>query len=113
MAAFCAAELESWIDANAPHRGIHWTWGIELAIRLMNMVVIATLVGEHFTAAQRQEYQATQQAHALWLERYPSSFSSANNNRAAEGLGLFLVSPSSRIRPLKMRFSCRSARISI
>ncbi len=91
LAAFCAAELESWIDNNPPHRGIHWASGIELAIRMVSMLVIATLVGEHVTAAQRRTYQATLQEHALWLERYPSRFSSANNHLAAEGLGLFLV----------------------
>jgi hypothetical protein len=91
LAAFCIAELESWIDANPPHRGVHWASGIELSLRIVSMLVVATLAGEHFTAAQHDKLQATLEAHGAWLERYPSRFSSANNHRAAEGLGLFLL----------------------
>ncbi len=91
LARFCIAELESWIDGNPPHRGVQWASGIELALRVVSILVVTSLLGEHLGPAQRGKIQATLEAHAHWLERYPSLYSSANNHRAAEGLGLFLV----------------------
>jgi hypothetical protein len=90
-AAFCVAELESWIDNNPPHRGVHWASGIELALRVVSILVVTSLLGEQLAAAQRGKIHASLEAHAHWLERYPSLYSSANNHRAAEGLGLFVV----------------------
>jgi hypothetical protein len=88
---FCLAEIESWINNNPPHRGVNWASGIELAFRTISILTVITLVTDYSTAGQRAKIMATLEAHALWLERYPSEFSSANNHRAAEGLGLFVV----------------------
>lgn len=91
LARFCLSEVESWIDANPPHQGVHWPSGIELGLRIVSLLVVTTLVGEHLTTGQRTKIWTSLWAHARWLERYPSRFSSANNHLTAEGLGLFAV----------------------
>ncbi len=91
LATFCANEIESWIDRNPPYLGINWASGIELALRVISIMIVMTLLTEHITAAQRIKIWKTIEAHALWIERYPSRYSSANNHKAAEGLGLFLI----------------------
>ena len=91
LAKFALSEIESWIDGNPPYRGVHWASGIELSLRVVSILIVATLVGGQATEAQRKKIWATLEAHAYWLARYPSKFSSANNHRAAEGLGLFVI----------------------
>lgn len=91
LAQLCAAHVESWIDNNAFATGTGWASGIELALRVVSLLVVATLAGEHFSTAQRVKLWGTLQAHGVWLERFPSLYSSANNHRIAEGLGLYLL----------------------
>jgi uncharacterized heparinase superfamily protein len=91
IAKFALSELEDWIDQNPPHQSVAWASGIELALRAVSILIVTTLAGEHATSAQRAKIWGTLHAHVLWLERYPSRFSSANNHRVAEGLGLFLI----------------------
>lgn len=88
---FCISEIESWIDNNPPYSGINWASGIELAMRLTTIFFVTSLAGEHVTQVQREKIWQTIQTHAIWLARYPSRFSSANNHLAAEGLGLFMA----------------------
>jgi uncharacterized heparinase superfamily protein len=90
-AAFCAADIESWIDSNPPYQGINWASGIELALRAVSLLVVTTLAGSHFPPPLYRKILATLQSHAYWLARYPSRFSSANNHRTAEGLGLLAI----------------------
>lgn len=83
------AALDAWIEANPPFRGINWPSGIELAFRLVSLVVIvAGLDGGSIAPAIRIRLRQLVAAHAFWLARYPSLHSSANNHRLAEGLGL-------------------------
>jgi uncharacterized heparinase superfamily protein len=92
LAAFCFAEIESWIDENPPFRGINWASGIELALRIVSILVVWGLIGEdHATPAQRRKVRACLNAHAYWLGRYPSRHSSANNHLIAESGALFLL----------------------
>jgi uncharacterized heparinase superfamily protein len=91
LAQLCANHIESWIDANPFATGVAWASGIELAVRVVSMVVVSTLVGQHFTAQQRAKVWATLEAHGIWLQRFPSLYSSANNHRIAEGLGLLTL----------------------
>ena len=91
LASFCLAEIESWIDSNPPFFGVNWASGIELALRTLSILIVTSLLGEQATPAQRKKIWQTLETHAIWLERYPSLFSSANNHRTSEGLGLFLI----------------------
>ena len=78
----------SWMDTNPPFTGINWTSGIEAALRLVTLAIVAAGVDDALTDAERQRFCRFVAAHAFWLERFPSLYSSANNHRAAEGLGL-------------------------
>ncbi|CAL9336166.1 alginate lyase family protein [Streptomyces sp. enrichment culture] len=88
-----AGHLRSWWSANAPLRGVHWTSGIELGIRLLSWVWIRRLLdgwpgaGELFEGnpvAVRQIWH-----HQRWLAAFPSRGSSANNHVVAEAAGQF------------------------
>ena len=92
LADFCLAEIESWIDANPPFLGVNWASGIELALRLVSILVVLGLIGtEVFSPRIRRKIRACLAAHAYWLARYPSRHSSANNHTIAEAGALFLL----------------------
>lgn len=88
-----AEHLRSWWAANAPLRGVHWTSGIELGIRLLSWVWVRRLLDgwpgaaglfEGNPAALRQIWH-----HQRWLAAFPSRGSSANNHVVAEAAGQF------------------------
>ncbi|MFE9043599.1 alginate lyase family protein [Streptomyces sp. NPDC007818] len=88
-----ALHLRSWWAANAPLRGVHWTSGIELGIRLLSWVWIRRLLDgwpgapglfEDNPVALRQIWH-----HQRWLAAFPSRGSSANNHVVAEAAGQF------------------------
>ena len=56
LARFCVETLESWIDANPPFKGVNWASGIELACRIVSILVVTSLLKESiFTETQRQK----------------------------------------------------------
>ncbi|MEU3424695.1 heparinase II/III family protein [Streptomyces gardneri] len=86
-----AEHLRSWWAANAPLRGVHWTSGIELGIRLLSWVWVRRLLDgwqgaaglfEGNPVALRQIWH-----HQRWLAAFPSRGSSANNHVIAEAAG--------------------------
>lgn len=82
---FAIQVLESWIDANPPFKGLNWSSGIELALRIVNISAFLSLVGpDNFTPAFLQKIMGSLNAHLLWMNRYPSKFSSANNHLISE-----------------------------
>ncbi len=86
------ALLRSWVDANPPHRGVNWVSGIELALRIVSLALLVAAAGpEGLPAAERSFLRRLLVAHARQLEAFPSLFSSANNHRVAEGLGLMVA----------------------
>ncbi len=94
LARLCVEHVESWIDNNRFPTGVAWASGIELALRSISLITVTTFVGEHFTAEQRAKVWSSLEAHGVWLERFPSRFSSANNHRVAEGAGLLVIGAS-------------------
>lgn len=89
---FCLAEIESWIDANPPFRGVNWASGIELALRAVSMLVVLSFCADDIVSpALRRKVRSALAAHAYWLARFPSRFSSANNHLIAEAGGMFLI----------------------
>ncbi|MFB7939441.1 alginate lyase family protein [Streptomyces sp. NPDC056049] len=91
-----AGHLKSWWAANAPLRGVHWTSGIELGIRLLSWVWIRRLLDgwpgapglfEDNPVAVGQIWH-----HQRWLAAFPSRGSSANNHVVAEAAGQFAAS---------------------
>jgi hypothetical protein len=88
-----AGHLRSWWEANPPLRGVHWTSGIELGIRLLSWVWIRRLLDGWPGAAGLFEGNpvALNQIwhHQRWLDAFPSRGSSANNHVIAEAAGQF------------------------
>jgi Heparinase II/III-like protein/Heparinase II/III N-terminus len=92
LAGFVIEALRQWMDANPPFRGVNWSSGIELAMRLVSLaVVVSSLDHSMIDTRTRSLLRSFVAAHAYWLARYPSLFSSANNHRVAEGLGLVVA----------------------
>ncbi|KOT40522.1 heparinase [Streptomyces caelestis] len=91
-----AEHLRSWWAVNPPLRGVHWTSGIELGIRLLSWVWIRRLLDgwpgaaglfEDNPVAHHQIWH-----HQRWLAAFPSRGSSANNHVIAEAAGQFAAS---------------------
>jgi hypothetical protein len=83
--------ISAWMDANPPYRGINWTSGIELALRLVTVAIVIAGAPNTLDLTLRHKLRSFVAAHAYWLARYPSRYSSANNHRVAEGLGLLIA----------------------
>ncbi len=90
------AQLRSWWDRNPFLTGVHWTSGIEIAIRLISWTWIRRLLDgwQGATALFEDNPQALWQLawHQEFLERFPSRGSSSNNHVVAEACGLFVAS---------------------
>lgn len=88
-----AGHLRSWWAANPPLRGVHWTSGIELGIRLLSWVWIRRLLDGWSGAAALFEGDPVALSqiwhHQRWLAAFPSRGSSANNHVIAEAAGQF------------------------
>ncbi|MHC5907116.1 heparinase II/III family protein, partial [Streptomyces sp. S6] len=91
-----AEHLRSWWSANAPLRGVHWTSGIELGIRLLSWVWVRRLLDGWPGAGALFEDNPVAVAqiwhHQRWLAAFPSRGSSANNHVVAEAAGQFAAS---------------------
>jgi len=83
--------IESWMEANSPYRGVAWNSGVELAIRAVSLILCASLCADVLSPASISRLRAMLSAHLYWLRRYPSKFSSANNHRIYEALGVFAI----------------------
>lgn len=84
------AQLESWLEANPYPKGINWIMGIELGIRIVNIVYTMKLLGdEELTPSQQRLITRFISLHGKHLYRYPSKFSSCSNHTIAEALGMF------------------------
>lgn len=86
-----ADQLESWWAGNPPLRGVHWSSGIELGIRLTSWVWVRRLLdgwpGAPDVFEDNPEALHHIHAHQRWLAAFPSIGSSANNHAVAEAAG--------------------------
>ena len=84
--------LEDWVERNPVGRGINWTSPLEVALRLMNFAWFDALVHacgqEHLSTRQKALAERIVPVHALWVHRYRSFGSSANNHLLGELVGL-------------------------
>jgi Heparinase II/III-like protein/Heparinase II/III N-terminus len=85
-----ARHIDSFLDQNPTGRGIHWRVGLELGIRLVSWAWATQLFeGSPAATAERgSAILASAAAHMDQLERHPSLYSSANNHRLGELVGL-------------------------
>lgn len=83
--AFALRVMESWIDANPPFNGVNWSSGIELALRIVNISACLSLLGpQSLPLDLLRKVLGSLNAHLLWMTRYPSKYSSANNHLISE-----------------------------
>jgi uncharacterized heparinase superfamily protein len=81
---------DSWYDANPPFQGISWVTGVNIALRVVSLLMTVSLV--HVPRPEmRMRVRALLNASGFWLERYPSLHSSANNHLIAESVALFAL----------------------
>ena len=83
--------IASWMEANPPYRGVNWSSGIEVALRVASVALLIAAANGKVPERDRTTLATFIEAHARWLASLPSLYSSANNHRVAEGLGLFLA----------------------
>lgn len=87
---FISATVSDWIAECVVGEGPQWSASIEVAIRSISM----TLAIQAIKAPDKELLAlvgASVQAHAAWIKRFPSRYSSANNHRVAEISALLLL----------------------
>jgi hypothetical protein len=108
---FIEAAIASWFEANPPFRGICWNSGIELGLRAISLLVVSSLCGAQLSAVAIDQVRSILHAHMVWMARYPSRFSSANNHLVAEVAGEFLIALAMPELPLSSRLEAKGRRI--
>ena len=103
--------IQSWTTSNPPFRGLAWNSGIELSLRAISLLIVTALCGQQLSPTTIARIRATLHAHAFWLNRYPSRYSSANNHRIAEAAGEFLIALAMPDQPFAARLEAKSRRI--
>lgn len=87
--------LEDWCDRNPAGFGINWTSPLEAALRLINFTWFDALVhacgSAELLARQRELAARIVPVHAMWVWRYRSFGSSANNHLLGELAGLIVA----------------------
>ena len=83
--------MAGWMAANPPYRGINWTSGIEAASRLASVLAVVSRATRPLSETEDRCVRAFVEAHAYWIDRFPSLYSSANNHRVAELAALHLT----------------------
>ena len=92
LSIYCLNHIENWIDSNPPYKGVNWSSGIELACRIISILVVISLLDESLISEQQKnKFINTLAHHGYWLMRFPSCFSSANNHLIAEASALYLL----------------------
>jgi len=93
-AELAAAQLRSWWQANPFLTGIHWSSGIEVALRLISFAWTRRLLGRWAGATECFEDSSLARdqifRHQQYLAALRSHGSSANNHLLAELLGLYV-----------------------
>ena len=79
------ADIDDYLTANPPYEGLAFTSGIECGLRVVSLLTISACVPLPPSVWDNLHH------HAVWLRRYPSLYSSANNHRIAELSALYLL----------------------
>ena len=90
-----ASQLRSWWAANPFLTGVHWTSGIEVAVRLISWTWIRRLLDDWPKVGDLFEHNDDAGRQIAWhqefLAAFPSRGSSANNHVIAEAAGWFVA----------------------
>jgi uncharacterized heparinase superfamily protein len=88
----CLTVLDKWLDDNPPYIGLGYVSGIELASRVISILVAVTYLGQDsFEPALREKVWRSIVTHGRFIARFPSLHSSANNHLVAESAALFIL----------------------
>ncbi len=90
-----ADELTNYLQATPFCRGIHWTSGIEIGIRMISWVWVRRLLADWPQANELFEdnpvFTEHLGRHHQWINAFPAKGSSANNHLIAESCGTFIA----------------------
>lgn len=92
-AASCHMLIDSWID-QCPHAdGVNWSSSLEAAVRVVNWAIAWDLLGVDPAAREplHERWLNVVYQHCRFIESYPSLYSSANNHRLGELMGLYVA----------------------
>lgn len=99
-------DLRDWTSRFWPYLGVAWAGGIEAGLRVVSLLTIVGLVGDDdFDDDVRVRLWEMLLAHGVWLERYPSVGSGANNHRLAELVGLVVLAACAPTLPGAVRWA--------
>jgi len=89
----CRTHMEEWIRTHPPRQGVLWRSGIELAIRVLVFVIVLEMTSSDLETDSPLEALVSRAVaeHADWIQRFPSRYSSANNHRVAELVGIIIA----------------------
>lgn len=84
--------LSDWVEKNPYGLGVNWTSGIELAVRVSNVIWGLAYIKDHTINQERDDLiHNFLSSHGRHLYRYESKYSSNNNHTIAEAFALFLI----------------------
>ena len=82
-----------WIEENPRYVGVHWTSGLELAMRAISWIWSIAMLAD-WKGWQSEDWERLAESlaeHADYLEHHLSLFSSPYNHLIGEGTGLYLI----------------------
>ncbi|MEO1998368.1 MAG: heparinase II/III family protein, partial [Planctomycetaceae bacterium] len=93
--------LLSWIDQNPIYEGVHWTSGLEVAVRAISWIwTLATLAEwDGWQERDLDRIATSLTEHGTYLEHHFSFYSSPYNHLVGEATGLYLISQALRQHP--------------
>jgi Heparinase II/III-like protein/Heparinase II/III N-terminus len=91
---YIVQSLDSWLHANRYLEGVHWTSSLEMAERMISWALLYPRIADHVAhnANFRHRWLTSIYQHLQRISRKPSLYSSANNHRIGELVGLFVGS---------------------
>ncbi|HEY5546012.1 MAG TPA: alginate lyase family protein [Gemmatimonadaceae bacterium] len=87
----CLALLTSWLDANPPKQGVHWTSSLELSFRCIAWLWVLALVDDVISPDLRRRVIGHLAVAGRHIERHLSTWFSPNTHLTGEALGLFAI----------------------
>jgi hypothetical protein len=87
----CLALLESWLDANPPKKGVHWSSSLELSFRSIAWLWVLALLEEIMPDPLRHRLISHIAIAARHIDRHLSTWFSPNTHLTGEALGLFMI----------------------
>jgi hypothetical protein len=92
-AAEVCAQLSGWMETNPAYMGINWSSALEQAIRLINWCWVLAFIrhSTHLTRDLFRDITISVYEQLNFIQKYRSSYSSANNHLIGEAAGLAIA----------------------